>query len=524
MSKPLILSIDQGTTGTKVLLVDRSIQIVGQGFQEHTQYYPQPGWVEHDPAEIFEMVKTAVAEALSSAQASPQDIIAVGLANQGETVAAWNKITGEPLSRAIVWSCRRTADIAEAWQQNGNWAERVLEKTGLRIDAYFSATKFRWLLDQVEAIAHARQNHELCLGTLDSWLLYCLSGGNVHVTDPSTAARTLLYNIHTGAWDQELLDYLDIPTSALADVKPTLGYFAHTDPGVFLGIDAPILVSQVDQPAALYGHRCFNPGDAKCTYGTGCFLYVNTGAQPVITESGILSTLVWHKGVPTYALESGLYTAGTAIKWLIQLDLIHDAAETAATAETIDHTSVKFIPALTGMAAPYWDSDARGAFLGLTAATGRADLVRAVLEGIAHRVADLVEAVNPALSTPLSYLRVDGGMTQNSFLMQFQADLLGIAIEVASFTDITAQGITFLVGEGIGWWQPNELMMLKPQMQVYKPQQSETWRQHQRENWRKAVAAIRQHTIYTDRRTPRTFTQDLARARSHSSCRSSSTV
>jgi glycerol kinase len=492
--KRLILSIDQGTTGTKVLLIDQTAQVVGQGFQEHTQSYPQPGWVEHDPAEIFECIKVAVVEAMSSAQATPQDIIAVGLANQGETVTAWSAATGKPLSQAIVWSCRRTAVVATAWEQDDDWANRILAKTGLRIDAYFSATKFCWLLDNVAAIAPARKDQSLRLGTLDTWLLYCMSGSRNHLTDPSTAARTLLYNIHTGEWDAEVLEYLDIPASALAQIRPTLGEFGYTDPAAFLGICAPVLVSQVDQPAALYGHLCFGQGDAKCTYGTGCFLYVNTGEQVVTTQSGILSTVVWHKGkAPIYALESGVYTAGTAMKWLLQLGLIYEESESENLAASIAHTAVKFIPALTGMAAPYWDSEARGAFLGLTTAAGRADLVRAVLEGIAHRVADSVEAINPHLSAPLSRLRVDGGMTQNAFLMQFQADLLGIPIEVANFPNVTAQGIGFLVGEGLGWWQPEDLLMQSPQMQIYAPKQSDAWRQIQRQDWHKAVATVRQY-------------------------------
>jgi glycerol kinase len=494
MNRPLILSIDQGTTGTKVLLVDCTAQVVGQGFQEHTQYYPQPGWVEHDPAEIFERVKMAVAEALSSAQASPQDVVAVGLANQGETVTAWDVSTGKPLSRAVVWSCRRTADQATAWANDRDWNDRVLARTGLRIDAYFSATKFRWLMDNVPLVGQAQQKGSLRLGTLDSWLLYCLSGGKVHLTDPSTAARTLLYNIHTGCWDEEILDYLNIPISTLATIQPTLSEFGYTYPEAFLGIDAPIWVSQVDQPAALYGHLCFNPGDAKCTYGTGCFLYVNTGEQFVATQSGILSTIVWHKSAANYALESGVYTAGTAMKWLLQLGLLQDAAESAMLAQSIPETPVKFIPAFTGMAAPYWDSEARGGFLGLTTSAERAHLVRAVLEGIAHRVADSVEAINPHLAVPLSRLRVDGGMTQNPFLMQFQADILGIPVEVADFPNVTAQGIAFLVGEGLKWWQPHELMELTPpQLRVYLPQQPENWRYTHREDWRKAVAAIRQY-------------------------------
>lgn len=494
MNKPLILSIDQGTTGTKVLLVDRTAQVVGQGFQEHTQYYPQPGWVEHDPVEIFERVKLAVAEALSSAQATPQDIVAVGLANQGETVTAWDASTGKPLSRAIVWSCRRTAEWASQWTQDGEWGDRVLSKTGLHIDAYFSATKFRWLLDHETAVAQAQQKGTLRLGTLDSWLLFCLSGGRVHLTDHSTAARTLLYNIHTGTWDQEILDYLKISTRTLANIHPTLGEFCYTDPEAFLGIHAPVLASQVDQPAALYGHLCFDPGDAKCTYGTGCFLYVNTGEQFITTQSGILSTVVWHKGHSTYALESGVYTAGTAIKWLLQLGLLQDAMESATLAESILDTSVKFIPAFTGMAAPYWDSEARGGFLGLTTAAGQADLVRAVLEGIAHRVADSVEAINPHLPVPLSRLRVDGGMTQNPFLMQFQADTLGIPVEVADFPNVTAQGIAFLVGEGLNWWHPDQLFALNPpQLRVYLPRRAKNWRHTRRQDWSKAVAAVRHY-------------------------------
>lgn len=494
MGRPVILAIDQGTTGTKVLALDRQARVVGEGLREHTQHHPEAGWVEHDPEELFAMVRAAAADALAAAGAAAADVAAIGLDNQGETVMAWSAATGRPLHRAIVWSCRRTSAMAEAWERAPGWPDRVKAKTGLRIDAYFSATKMRWLLDHVPAVAAARRDGTLRLGTLDTWLLYRMSGGAAHVTDPSTAARTLLFNIHTGAWDPDLLGYLDIPAGALAQVRPSMGVLCETDPDAFLGIRTPVTASLVDQPAALYGHLCLDAGGAKCTYGTGCFLYMNSGARPADSGAGLLTTVVWDKGSgPVYALDGGVYTAGTAIKWLLQVGLLNSAAESAGLAQSIDSTAVTFVPALTGMAAPYWDSESRGAFLGLTAAAGRADLVRAALEGVAHRVADVAEAMSRDLGTPLPYLRVDGGMTRNPFLMQFQADLLGVPVEVSHFPDVTALGTAFLTGEGLLWWQPADLAPRRPQVQVYEPRQDAAWRTAQRERWQRAVAAARQY-------------------------------
>jgi len=492
MTKEIILAIDQGTTGTKVLALDRMARVVGQGFREHTQHYPQPGWVEHDPEEIWQMVKAAAADALRDAGASPADVAGVGHDNQGETVMIWDAETGRPLYNAVVWQCRRTAAMAEAWARDGDWSQRVLAKTGLRIDPYFSATKIRWLLDHVPAAQEAMRAGRLRIGTLDTWLFWCLSGGKAFVTDPSTAARTLLFNIHTGTWDQEILDYLQIPREALPEVRPTIGHFCDTDPDAFLGIQAPVVASLVDQPAALYGHLCLDPGGVKCTYGTGCFMYMNTGSVPVASRAGLLTTVVWDKGQgPTYALDGGVYTAGTAMKWLQKVGLLQTAEESAELALSIPSTEVIFVPALTGMAAPYWDSDARGAFVGISAGAGRADLVRAVLEGVAHRVADVAETMGQELGAPLSYLRVDGGMTRNPFLMQFQADILGVPVEVCNFPDLTCLGTGFLTGEALGWWSPADLETRRPAVQTYYPKQSAEWRQAQREKWRTAVAAVR---------------------------------
>lgn len=490
MGKPVILAIDQGTTGTKVLALDQSAKVVGQGFREHTQYYPQSGWVEHDAVEIWETVKEAAADALKTAGADPSDVAGVGLDNQGETVMIWDSATGKPLHKAIVWQDRRTAEMADAWSQDGDWSDRVLAKTGLRIDSYFSATKIRWLLDHVPEAKAALAAGRLRIGTLDTWLCWCLSGGKAFVTDPSTAARTLLFNIHTEKWDPELLDYLEIPASALPEVLPTLGRFCMTDPDAFLGVTAPVTASLVDQPASLYGHLCLDPGGIKCTYGTGCFMYMNTGHTPVSSKAGLLSTIVWDKGTgPVYALDGGVYTAGTAMKWLLKVGLLQTAAESEELALSVSDTDVTFVPALTGLAAPFWNSDARAGFFGISAGAGRADLVRAVLEGVAHRVADVAEAMGRELGAPLPYLRVDGGMTRNAFLMQFQADILGVPVDVCDFADVTSLGTGFVTGEALGWWTPEELNGKRPAVRTYRPQKSADWRQAKREKWRTVLAA-----------------------------------
>lgn len=493
MGEPLILAIDQGTTGTKAILLTRDGRVVGEGYRTHEQIYPQPGWVEHNPAEIWNEVQNAARLALEQSGARPADVAAVALDNQGETVMAWDSASGQPLYNAVVWSCRRTQDLAEAWAAEPGWTERVQEKTGLRIDPYFSGTKARWLLDHAVGAQEAERARTLRIGTLDSWLLWQMSGHRAHVTDPSTASRTLLFNIHRGQWDPELVDYLRLPDWSLAEVKPTTGEFCVTDPKAFLGIEAPVLASAVDQPAALFGHLCLDAGAAKCTYGTGCFLLMNTGDRAVTSKYGLLTALAWDDGrKPTYALDGGVYSAGSAVNWLVSLGLVSKPADMGPMAEAISETPVVFVPALTGLAAPHWDSDARGAFLGLTAGAKPADFARALLEGVAQRVADVSETMSQELGHGIPYLRVDGGMTRNEFLMQFQADLLGVPVSVSSFPDMTALGVGLMAGQVLGWWSSREaLEAAHPPTRTYEPRMGGDQRAALRERWKKAVRSVR---------------------------------
>lgn len=493
MREEVILAIDQGTTGTKAILLNREGKVLGEGYRTHRQIYPQPGWVEHDPLDIWAQVKNAVSDALKAAAVDPAQVAAVGLDNQGETVMVWDGESGNPLHNAVVWSCRRTQDLAEAWEKEPGWNAKVQERTGLRIDPYFSATKIRWLLDHAPGVGGALRAGSLLAGTMDAWLIWLMSGKKVHVTDPSTAARTLLFDIHQNRWDREIIDYLRIPFKILPKVRPSAGEFAVTDPAAFLGIKAPVLASLVDQPASLFGHLCLEPGSAKCTYGTGCFLLMNTGDRPVSSSHGLLSTVVWHKdGRSTYALDGGVYSAGSAVNWLVEIGLIKEARETGPLAQSVEESTVVFVPALTGMAAPYWDSNARGSFLGLTPAADRADLARAVLEGVAHRVADVVETMGAELGRPLPYLRVDGGMTKNDFLMQFQAEVLGVPVEVSAYADTTALGAGLLAGQALGWWtRPEELELAHPPVKTFEPRLGEPTRRSLRRRWREAVQATR---------------------------------
>jgi glycerol kinase len=486
-----ILSVDQGTTGTKALLVDQEGQLRAKGYAAHQQFHPAPGWVEHDVEEIWECILRAVRMAMAQAGAKPADIAAVALSNQGETVVAFSKRTLRSLARAIVWSDRRTVDLAAAWEAAG-WSKRVAERTGLRIDPYFSATKIQWLLQNQRAVREALAAGDLWISTLDAWMMARMTGGAVYRTDPSTASRTLLYDIHDGEYALDHLSFLGIPRDILPDVVPTAGIFGVTAPASFLGIEAPIVASLVDQPAALYGHLCLFAGDAKCTYGTGCFVYTNTGDQPVVSRAGMLSTLVWDLGKPTFALEGGVYSAGAAVDWVCTIGVADSASELAKLAESVPDTAgTYFVPALTGLAAPYWDSDTRGAFVGLSAAAGKAHLARAVFEGIAHRVADVIEAMTADLGRPIQVLRVDGGLTKSAVLMQVQADLLGVPIEVPVEEEATGMGAAYLAGVQLGWFQESELAIFRKVSRRIEPGQSDTWRQAERDRWKEVVRTVR---------------------------------
>lgn len=513
MEKAFLLAIDQGTTGTKVLLLDRSGEVVAQSYTKHTQFYPQEGWVEHDPEEIWQAVCDGVREVLRDADASPKHVVSVGLANQGETVMWWDGVTHRPLYPAVVWSCRRSREIAEQWENDGDWNTKVAEKTGLRIDPYFSATKIRWMLDNVASVQQAASEGSAKAGTLDSWLIWKITAGKRHVTDTSTAARTLLFNIHNADYDDEILAYLNINRDWLPQIADSVQSgrssvsFGVTDPDAFLGIAAPITVSLVDQPAALFGHLCVEPGAAKVTYGTGCFAYMNTGSHPPVSKHNLLSTVVWSEdGAMTFALDGGVYSAGSSIDWANrQLELFDDtivlqewSMARLNTDRRLSEIKVFYVPALSGLGAPYWDSYARGSFVGMSFTTAKEDLAMAILEGVAHRVADVLEAMEMDSGRNMTVLKADGGLTNNPYIMQFQADLLGIPVEVPALEEVTAMGVGYMLGVAQGWWTREQLRLRAAIKQRYEPSSTPEERQNIRKRWKQIVEHVRQMPIGPD--------------------------
>lgn len=489
LSMHYYLGIDQGTTGTAVLLLDEQFRLKGRGYREHRQYYPKPGWVEHDPLEIWQSVLFAARQALDAAGARPEEIRCIGLDNQGETCLIWDRATGQPVAPAIVWQDRRTAEDADLLSRtSGEW---IRARTGLVVDAYFSATKLRWLLDNIPGLrARARQG-EVLAGTLDSWLLWKLTGGAVHATDPSTASRTMLFHLEAGTWDQELLDMLDIPRAILPEIRDSAGLFGVTDPDSFLGASVPITASLTDQQAALFGQSCFSPGDVKATYGTGCFMLMNTGKKAVCSRSGLLTTVAWGLSKElTFALDGGIYIAGAVVQWLRDgLKLIRSAQETIALSLSApDNGGMYFVPAFAGLAAPHWDQYARGTIVGLTAGITREQFVRAALESVAYQVYDNLEAMQSVSGIQIPSIRADGGMVENPFLMQFQADILGIPVEVSEIADTTAWGTARCAALGLGDFSSlSELTGQSLQKKCYIPNMSSDQRQHLMHQWHRAV-------------------------------------
>ncbi len=449
-----ILALDQGTTSSRSILFDRKGTPLQQVSKEFRQFYPKPGWVEHDAVEIWESQLFTAREVIKKAGAVAGEIAAVGITNQRETTVLWERKTGRPVHNAIVWQCRRTAAICEELKGEG-LEETFREKTGLVVDAYFSGTKVKWLLDNVPGLRARAERGEICFGTVDAWLIFNLTGGKVHATDESNASRTLLFNIKEKRWDGELLSALDIPAAILPQVKPSSGQFGDIDEAL-LGAKIPISGVAGDQQAALFGQGCFEKGLAKNTYGTGSFLLMNTGVEAVASKEGLLTTIGWGlDGKTDYALEGSVFITGAAVQWLRdEMKLIDDAAETEAIAKSIDDAGgVYFVPAFAGLGAPYWDMYARGTVVGLTRGTGRAHLVRAVLESIAYQVKDLIKAIETDSGIELKELRVDGGAAGNSFLMQFQADILGVPVVVSKVTETTALGAAYLAGLSVGFWK-----------------------------------------------------------------------
>ena len=489
---PYILSIDQGTTGSTVLLIDVRGEIVAHGYRELTQHYPRPGWVEHDPIEIWEVTHQVIAD-LIDAHRVADEIAAVGVTNQRETTVVWERKTGRPIHPAIVWQCRRTSDICADLKER-SFEDRIRMKTGLVLDPYFSATKVAWILDQVDGARERAERGELVFGTIDTWLLWHLTGGEVHVTDYTNASRTMLFNIDTLAWDDELLDVLRVPRSILPNVQASGSIFGRTKNIVPLPDGLPIAGIAGDQQSALFGQLCTQAGMAKNTYGTGCFLMLNTGEQRVNSKSGLLTTLICGLDEkPVYALEGSVFIAGAAVQWLRDgLHLIDTAAETEAIATSVpDSGGVFVVPAFTGLGAPYWDADAQGAILGLTRGATRAHIVRATLESIALQTADVVSAMHTDAGVELNRLRVDGGAVANNFLMQFQADILSMDVERPTRIETTGLGAGYLAGLTVGVWNGiHELESHRKIDRVFSPQIDTNQRQEKLGGWKNAVRRV----------------------------------
>jgi len=478
-----ILAIDQGTTGTTALIVGRDGVIRGRGYAKIPQYYPKPGWVEHDPSEIWRQTLQAMSQARQDAGIENTDIAAIGITNQRETTILVDRLTGEPVGRAIVWQCRRTADRCDQLKAQG-MADIIQARTGLVIDAYFSATKIQWFLENLPGIRERAERGEVLFCNVDAWLLWKLTNGRVHATDFSNASRTMLFNINTLDWDDELLRLFGIPRSMLPDVYPSINVFGHTDDGI------PIAGVAGDQQAALFGQACFQPGMTKVTYGTGAFVLMNVGRKPVAARHGLLTTVACSPdGKTEYALEGSIFIAGAAIQWLQDLGLIKEAGESKQLAMAIKDTGgVYLVPAFVGLGAPHWDMYARGALVGLTRGSGRAQVVRAAVESIAYQVTDVLDAMVADSHLRLADIRVDGGAATNNFLAQFQADIAGVEVSRPKMLETTALGAAYLAGLGIGFWKSGqEIEALREVGQQFTPCMDTKECQTLRRGWARAL-------------------------------------
>ena len=492
MTRTAILALDQGTTGSAALVFDDAGCVLGSADREIAQHYPASGHVEHDPDEIYRTTVDVGRAALAASRLGAGDLVAIGITNQRETTVVWEAATGRPIHNAVVWQSRASAAICERLRSDGLEA-LVRERTGLRIDAYFSGTKIRWILDQVPGAQARAEAGELRCGTIETWLVWKLTGGRVHVTDVSNASRTLVFDIHRQTWDDDLLRALDLPRILFGTPVPCSGVIAETDAAVF-GSAVPIAGMAGDQQAALFGQTCFEAGEAKNTYGTGCFLLSNTGVQAIATETGLLTTIAWDLGDgPRYALEGSAFVTGAAVQWLRDgLGIIDDAAETDALAAGLpDNGGLYLVPAFTGLGAPHWDMYARGLLIGIERGTTRAHIARAALESIAYQSRDLVDAMRDA-GQPITVLRADGGGTANRFLMQFQADILGLPVEVAANAETTALGAAMLAGLGAGLWRSTgELRARRAVAARYEPAINDKTRAELHGDWLRAVERSR---------------------------------
>jgi len=487
----MLLAIDQGTTGTTCLVFDLDGDLTGRAYREFTQHFPRPGWVEHDAAEIWEVTQAVAGEALDDAGVVPGELAAVGITNQRETVCVWDPVTGEPLHRALVWQDRRTAERCDELRRAGH-ESLVRTRTGLVLDPYFSATKIEWLLRNVDGLAQRAGEGRAVFGTVDAWLVYRLCGE--HVTDASNASRTLLYDIERGRWDPELCALFGVPERSLPEVRPSIGTFGTTRPEALHGHAVPVAGIAGDQQAALYGQACLDPGMGKNTYGTGSFVLLNSGARPPVAPPGLLATIAWGIGERTvYALEAAIFVTGAAVQWLRDgLGVIGDAAETETLAASLDgNDGVYFVPALTGLGSPHWDPYARGTIVGLTRGSGVAHLARATLEAMAYQTLDAVRAMESAAGQALTELRADGGATANAWLMQFQADVLGVPVVLPEVAETTALGAASLAGVGAGVWSQDRVVSGWRERARYEPRMGDDERASLVADWRRAVERAR---------------------------------
>jgi glycerol kinase len=494
MSSGYVLAIDQGTTSSRAILFNKMGRIAASSQREIKQHFPHPGWVEHDANEIWLSVLGVMAGALSQGKVRPDEIAAIGITNQRETTVVWDRITGMPIYHAVVWQSRQTAGICEELTAQGH-GERFRSKTGLLVDPYFSGTKVKWLLDHVEGAREKADRGELLFGTIDTWLVWKLTGGAAHVTDYSNASRTLMYNIHERKWDEELLGILGVPASMLPEVRSSSEVYGKTVPHHFFGSSVPIAGMAGDQQAALFGQACYDKGMAKNTYGTGCFMMMNTGTQPVVSEHGLLTTIAWGIGGRIeYALEGSIFVAGSAIQWLRDgLGIIQTAADSETLAGQVESSDgVYVVPAFVGLGTPYWDSDVRGSVFGLTRGTTKQHFVRATLESLAYQTKDVVDVMERDSGLKLQVLRVDGGAVQNELLMQFQSDLLDVRVERPVINETTALGAAYLAGLAVGYW--NDMEEIQKQREIaasYHPSMAPERREKLYAGWKAAIHAAR---------------------------------
>ncbi|MCI2840570.1 glycerol kinase GlpK [Staphylococcus hominis] len=487
-----IMSIDQGTTSSRAILFDKEGEIQGVAQREFKQYFPKSGWVEHDANEIWTSVLAVMAEVINENEIDPEQIKGIGITNQRETTVIWDKKTGRPIYHAIVWQSRQTQHICNELKEQGH-EKTFRNKTGLLLDPYFSGTKVRWILDNVKGARKKAENGDLLFGTIDTWLVWKLSGGEAHITDYSNASRTLMYNIHELKWDDELLELLDIPKAILPEVKESSEIYAHTKDYHFFGQEVPIAGIAGDQQAALFGQACFERGDVKNTYGTGGFMLMNTGEEPVTSESGLLTTIAYGlDGKVNYALEGSIFVSGSAIQWLRDgLRIINSAPQTENYATRVNSTdNVYFVPAFVGLGTPYWDSEARGAIFGLTRGTEKEHFIRATLESLCYQTRDVMEAMSKDSGIEVNNLRVDGGAVKNNFIMQFQADIVDTSVERPEVQETTALGAAYLAGLAVDFWEDKKDIADRWKLETeFNPEMSEETRTKLYKGWKKAVEA-----------------------------------